>query len=89
VNRPTPACLTADPKLFDSTSALDHLQARTICARCPIVGACLQAAITESNRLRAGSATRRGPDGTWAGLLWINGEIHTNARGRAQREKAA
>jgi hypothetical protein len=89
VNRPTPACLTADPNLFDSTSALDHLQARRICARCPIVGACLQAAITESKKVSSASSGRRGPDGTWAGLLWVHGEIHTNARGRAQREKAA
>lgn len=52
--------------LFDSTAPADHLQARTLCWRCPMLEECRA-------NLRAATTTAYsrawGPAGTWAGEL--------------------
>lgn len=45
--------------LFDSTHLADHIQARAICAECPMRRECAQTV-----------ATLRGAEGTWAGRLY-------------------
>lgn len=59
--------------MFDSTKPRDHARARVICAACPLVEACLNLALSVSRQ--TGERALRGPDGTWAGLLWVNGEV--------------
>jgi hypothetical protein len=79
------------PQLFDSTEWGDHLTAREWCATCPAVQPCLQTAldIAASSPLRG---EHRSPDGTWAGLLFVNGSIAVNAgqaSNRARKRAAA
>ena len=53
-------------ELFDSTDLPDHVQARRLCATCPMIAACEQ-------RLEDAQAQQTyhgcGPQGTWAGKL--------------------
>lgn len=69
----TPACTQADPQLFDSTRLRDHLQARAYCSTCPVVVDCINTAVRIAGERPPGC--RRGPDGTWGGLLWVSGHI--------------
>lgn len=66
-----PPCTRYSPALFDSTDADDHLHARAVCATCPMVAACLDRALAIATE----QSYWRGPDGTWAGLLWRNGLV--------------
>lgn len=62
-----PPCTAADPKLFDSIDWETHETAKAFCRVCPDVAGCLKI---------AQSLTRNtAPDGTWGGVLWINGKI--------------
>lgn len=70
---PTPPCTRYSPRLFDSTDAWEHNAARTICAACPMVVGCLRLAVSIANE--STDVNRRGPDGTWGGLLWRDGRI--------------
>lgn len=70
-----PPCTNRDPRLFDSTKLRDHLKARAICATCPLVQPCIARAITVAAEHAPGA--RRGPDGTWGGLLWCSGSIRS------------
>lgn len=72
--RREPPCTRYDPQLFDSTKPRDHLKAREICAACPLVQECVELATSISSRY-ADTSMCRGPDGTWAGLLWRHGEV--------------
>jgi hypothetical protein len=69
------ACRRTDPRLFDSTNYRDHLEARKICAGCPSVQLCILGAVDIANEISTDLPAFRGPDGTWGGLLWINGHI--------------
>jgi hypothetical protein len=42
-----------------------------------MVESCLQLALDIAGQHHAGNTNERGPDGTWAGLLWRNGHIVT------------
>jgi hypothetical protein len=68
------ACVGRDPRLFDSLGLLDHLEARKVCATCPMVTACIERAIAISNK-HSYCRSRRAPDGTWGGLLWHDGKV--------------
>ena len=70
-----PPCTRYSPGLFDSTEPRDHEHARAICATCPMVMACLERAIEVAGEHSPESSSHRGPDGTWAGLLWKSGRI--------------
>lgn len=59
--------------MFDSIDPLDHMRARSICAGCPMVVACIREAIAVADRYT--NADQRGPDGTWGGLLWRAGDV--------------
>jgi len=74
------ACDGADPRLFDSTDWRDHLTARRFCGNCPMVAACAQLAATIAAEHSPDHIAHRGPDGTWAGLLWRNGDVVLPAR---------
>lgn len=71
--RPTQACYGRDPQLFDSTKHTDHQLAKAICGTCPHVQACLRLALDIAGETNAHA--QRGPDGTWAGLLWRDGQV--------------
>lgn len=73
-----PACRSADPGLFDSTDQRDHQRARSICATCPCVMACLKVALNIAGE-HPHNPNRRGPHGTWGGLLWKAGHITLGA----------
>lgn len=68
-----PACQGRDPRLFDSTAPREHLQAREVCVTCPLVRDCIRQALTIAGETSTHS--RRGPDGTWGGLLWRSGRV--------------
>lgn len=71
-----PLCARRDPALFDSIDLVDHFRARAICAGCPVVQACLERALAIAAEHSPKDRSQRGPDGTWAGLLWLDGSIH-------------
>lgn len=69
-----PPCANRDPRLFDSTRPKDHARARMDCAGCLFQADCL----AEAERIAALHPTnpsRRGPTGTWGGLLWSRGRV--------------
>lgn len=68
-------CRQSDPALFDSTGWIDHREARRHCTTCPLVRACLNLALAIASE--HDDDPSRGPDGTWAGLLWHNGHVVT------------
>ena len=74
-----PSC-AGESWLFDSTDPFDHREARSLCTTCPIWGQCLDLALTIARTNAHRSSAYRGPDGTWAGLLWRNGGVVTPAR---------
>ena len=53
-----------DNDVFFSEELQDIAKAKSICAKCPVVGPCLQGAIE-----------RREPWGVWGGQLLINGKV--------------
>lgn len=63
--------------LFDSTDIVDHKEAASLCAECPMLTACAQRL---NGALDAYSMPGYGPQGTWAGKLI--------GSGRATRDKA-
>ena len=73
------ACRRTDPRLFDSTYYDDHLEARKLCATCPVVWKCVLGAVDIANEVDEHLPAYRGPDGTWGGLLWVNGHIRLTA----------
>ena len=79
-----PACHGQDPDLFTSTRLADHRYAReTFCAHCPI------AMFTACQRL---AADQDNHDGTWAGVLYVDGRVSPNGTskpGRPRKETAA
>ena len=58
----TPPC-ASQPRLFDSTHPADHIVARGICNRCPLLDACRKYL---ADVQRDATAESR-PEGTWAG----------------------
>jgi hypothetical protein len=72
--RPAPACRGAPPQLFDSVDILSHQRARVICATCPLVQHCIHHAISVAT-VHTNEPALRGPDGTWGGLLWRDGQV--------------
>ena len=56
------------PLLFESVAGVDHIQAKAICATCPMsmLAACQRLADEQTYH-----------DGTWAGQLYINGNRST------------
>jgi hypothetical protein len=73
----TPACTDHDPRLFDSTDWPDHVLARRVCGRCPVVAWCVERAVAIAREHTRGAVETRGPDGTWGGVLWRDGSIVT------------
>lgn len=59
--------------LFDSTSTLDHLLARRMCAACPMLRGCL----TLAQSIADTEGWAGVPNGTWGGVLWRNGKRTT------------
>ena len=73
----TPPCTRYEPQLFDSTRLRDHIRARAVCSTCPVVQGCIARAVAIAEERPPGC--RRGPDGTWGGLLWTCGTVRTPA----------
>lgn len=53
-------------ELFDSVELEDHIRARAICDKCPLIDAC-RARLSEARKLAARCGPDTGPVGTWAG----------------------
>ena len=64
-----------DVTMLNSTALADHLEARKLCAVCPRLRQCLNAAIAMANDYDSALPACRQPSGTYAGLLWVNGHI--------------
>jgi WhiB family redox-sensing transcriptional regulator len=62
--------------LFFSESIPDIIQAKAICARCPVRLPCLE-----------GALARREPWGVWGGQLFVNGRILPKKRPRGRPPK--
>lgn len=62
----TPPC-SGRWELFDSVHAADHMEARALCATCPVIDACRQLAANVASTAQP----KCGPQGTWAGQLLI------------------
>ena len=62
--------------LFFSEELQDIARAKEICARCPVIGNCLEGAIE-----------RREPWGVWGGQLFLNGRVLMNKRRRGRPPK--
>jgi WhiB family redox-sensing transcriptional regulator len=62
--------------LFFSEELQDIARAKEICARCPVIGECLEGAIE-----------RREPWGVWGGQLFLNGRVLANKRRRGRPPK--
>lgn len=60
---------------FDSTDYGDHLEARKICAECPLAPQCRVDVREEASRRTKGDIPGGCPEGTWGGELWINGRL--------------
>ena len=71
-------------ELFDSNHPREHHQARTLCASCPVVAACL--AQLEMARAASHVPNTYGPSGTWAGRLIGPAARTTESRARAEEE---
>lgn len=83
-----PATETAPPcagewRLFDSVEYDDHVEARAICADCPLRPACEDHLQAVRSRAQWGA----GPRGTWAGRLY--GETKIEQRRRHAIEDAS
>ncbi len=73
------ACLDADPAVFFPEAADDGTNAKTICARCPVVEACLNYALVN-----------RQHHGVWGGLSEHQREqLHRRHLKRRQRAAGA
>ena len=55
-------------RLFDSTDPADHIEAREICAACPLIEDCRRR-LEQANVSARAVARGGGPRGTWAGEL--------------------
>ncbi len=64
--------------LFFSEEVPDIVAAKRICAKCPVIAPCLEAAIE-----------RREPCGVWGGQLFDNGQIIHRKRRRGRPPKVA
>ncbi|MGH9245524.1 MAG: WhiB family transcriptional regulator [Acidimicrobiales bacterium] len=62
--------------LFFSEELQDIARAKAVCARCPVIAECLEAAIV-----------RREPWGVWGGQLFLNGKILASKRRRGRPPK--
>tara|TARA_B100000470_G_scaffold210041_1_gene187889 strand:- start:451 stop:807 length:357 start_codon:yes stop_codon:yes gene_type:complete len=62
--------------VFFSDELTDIIQAKNICAECPVLESCLEGAIR-----------RREPWGVWGGQLFRNGHILANKRRRGRPSK--
>ncbi len=62
--------------LFFSEELQDIAQAKVICAHCPVIVECLEAAVE-----------RREPWGVWGGQLFLNGKILASKRRRGRPPK--
>lgn len=63
-------------RLFFSDELQDIAQAKQVCARCPVVAECLEAALA-----------RREPWGVWGGQLLLNGKVLESKRRRGRPPK--
>lgn len=70
-----PVPCTENPPLFDSVTPWDHREAKSICATCPVVQACILRATAIASE-HSTDSPHRGPWGTWGGLLWVAGSIY-------------
>lgn len=75
-----PACHDADPLLFESTFLEDHRRAKAICRTCParMFAACGRLADDQERH-----------DGTWAGVLYVDGHQAPNGKGKPGRPRKA
>jgi WhiB family redox-sensing transcriptional regulator len=64
--------------LFFSEELQDIAKAKEICARCPVIGECLE-----------GALERREPWGVWGGQLLLNGKVLQRKRRRGRPPKVA
>ena len=64
--------------LFFSEELQDIAKAKEICARCPVIGECLE-----------GALERREPWGVWGGQLLLNGKVLQSKRRRGRPPKVA
>lgn len=72
------ACAGLDPDAFASTAWADHAVAARVCVSCPVTAECAALAESIAGETSPGtSSAYRGPDGTWAGVLWRHGRILT------------
>jgi WhiB family redox-sensing transcriptional regulator len=62
--------------LFFSDEIPDIIEAKRICATCPVAGPCLE-----------GALQRREPWGVWGGELFLNGRILAQKRKRGRPPK--
>lgn len=72
------ACATAENAgdLFFSDELTDIAAAKRICAQCPVIAPCLEAALTNAE-----------PCGVWGGQLFANGKIQMVKRRRGRPPK--
>ena len=69
-------CRSGNPELWFAEQAPQIAEAKTLCASCPIVTACLQ-----------GALDRQEPWGVWGGQVFVDGEIVAQKRGRGRPRK--
>ena len=69
-------CRSGNPELWFAEQAPQIAEAKTLCASCPIVAACLQ-----------GALDRQEPWGVWGGQVFVDGEIVAQKRGRGRPRK--
>ncbi len=69
-------CRSGNPELWFAEQAPQIAEAKTLCATCPIVAACLQ-----------GALDRQEPWGVWGGQVFVDGEIVAQKRGRGRPRK--
>lgn len=76
--QPAPACASVANAgdLFFSEELQDIAAAKRICAECPVIAPCLEAAIRRAE-----------PWGVWGGQLFLNGRILANKRRRGRPPK--
>lgn len=69
-------CRSGNPELWFAEQAPQIAEAKTLCASCPLVAACLQ-----------GALDRQEPWGVWGGQVFVDGEIVAQKRGRGRPRK--
>ena len=86
MTRETPErrCIGND-QLMLSTHPQDHQQAKKFCADCPALTWCQR----HTQRCLEDESYGLGVDGTWAGVLYVNGRVSTSGRGGGRKPVTA